>query len=111
MPIGRVIAVFNARPSQMPGSGCTTPNPDKVPRPTQPDQIATNAGNASTTTGHDRTGRTTATGTAAATSTGRIVSAAGLSVDRCSPDPETDGEGVVESAVEPAAVDDSATGG
>jgi hypothetical protein len=50
-----VIPVFTASRSQIPGSGCTTPNPDKAPRPTHPDQIATNAGNANTTTVHTRT--------------------------------------------------------
>src|SRR5215468_570092 len=81
MPIGSVIAVFNASRSQIPGSGCTTPNPDKAPRPTQPDQIATNAGNANSTTGQTRTAATVATGAAA--------SAAGFSAEGCSPDPAT----------------------
>ena len=43
-PTGSVIAVFSCRPSQMPGSGCMTPNPHMPPRPTQPDQTATAAG-------------------------------------------------------------------
>src|SRR5215468_6928915 len=71
MPIGSVIAVFSARPSQIPGSGWTTPNPVSSPRPTQPDQIATNAGSASTTTGHARTGRCTPPG--AMTATGAVT--------------------------------------
>ena len=57
-PIGRVIAVLTDRLSQIPGSGWTTPNPVSPPSPTHPDQIATNAGSASSSTGHVRTGRT-----------------------------------------------------
>src|SRR5262245_60097392 len=70
MPIGNVIALLIANSSQIPGSGCTTPNPVNAPSPTHPDQIATNAGNASSSTGHHRTGRVAAgvsTGTATCT--------------------------------------------
>jgi len=45
------------KPSMMPGSGCTGPKPVSTPTPTQPDQIATNAGAASRTTGQRRTPR------------------------------------------------------
>ncbi|WP_433600745.1 hypothetical protein ACQPXH_02610 [Nocardia sp. CA-135953] len=54
MPIGRVIAVLIVNWSQIPGSGRTGPNPVSSPSPTQPDQIATNAGRASSRTGHAR---------------------------------------------------------
>src|SRR5258708_16874869 len=53
-PTGRVIAVLSRTAGQMPGSGWTTPNPHSVPSPTQPDQIATAAGDALSHSGQRR---------------------------------------------------------
>jgi hypothetical protein len=53
-PTGRVIAVLTVRPL-MPGSSRTGPNPHSSPRPTHPDQIATAAGAAISSSGHRRT--------------------------------------------------------
>src|SRR6266496_3405860 len=56
-PIGSVIAELSDRPSQIPGNNSIGPNPVSRPRPTQPPQMATNAGKASRRSGHVGTGR------------------------------------------------------
>jgi hypothetical protein len=51
------MAEFSWKPSAMPGSGWTRPNPAMVPSPTQPAQIDTAAGAASSNSGHRRASR------------------------------------------------------
>src|SRR5262249_5605955 len=53
-PTGRVIAVFKVNPPPIPGSRFTGPNPHNPPSPTHPDQIATAAGAAISTSRHGR---------------------------------------------------------
>src|SRR4051812_31290278 len=63
----------------MPGSRCTGPNPVNRPSPTHPDQIATNAGNASNT----RVSRQDRAGCGTVTEPGRpgcVITAGGISV-------------------------------
>src|SRR3954452_19597283 len=84
MPSGSVIAVSSLKLSQIPGSGCTTPNPVNLPSSTHPAQIAMNAPKPTTRIGQvrtrgrgRRTGRVSTAGVGTAAGTGSAAVVAG----------------------------------